>query len=198
MDGCARILGICGAPCTGKTTLASWLMRKLESQSVESELLPELARLLAEQGVAIDKEMREPDYDAFLAAYHERDAGVLSPLAVADRTPVDHCSYLSVNRNMPPDFVARHEKEALAALERYRLLIYLPVQFPMRDDGFRETSRSYQGELDRAIHRMLDKSPVPVVRLEGYRRKRHRDAFSAVREHWPESFGQLQAAGHSG
>ena len=195
MDGSPCILGICGAPCTGKTSLAAWLTRKLNSLSVEHELLPEPARLLAARGVAIDREMGQGDYDAFLGAYAERDASAATGLAIADRTPVDHCSYLAANRNMPPDFVLAHHSAAMAALGRYRLLLYLPVQFPMRDDGFRETSGSYQQALDAAISAMLGETGVPVVTLEGYRRKRQREALAAVREHWPELFLRKMTAG---
>jgi len=165
--GQPRILGICGAPGTGKTTLAGWLTRKLAAAQRNAELLPELARMLTERGVHIDGAMREADYDAFLAAYEERDRSVLAPLAIADRTPVDHCSYLLVNQNIAPEFLQRHQEIALAALLRYRVMLYLPIQFPIKDNGFRETSPEYQRALDTAITGMLERVDVPIIEIRG-------------------------------
>lgn len=193
--GQPRILGICGAPGTGKTTLADWLMRKLATTQHNAELLPELARKLSERGVRIDAAMRESDYDAFLAAYEDRDNAVQAPLAIADRTPVDHCSYLLVNQNIAPDFLARHQATALAALARYRVMLYLPIQFPLKDNGFRETSPDYQRALDSAITGMLARIQVPIVEIRGNKTQRQRQLLSTVRQYWPELFERVSSAG---
>lgn len=190
-----RILGICGAPCTGKTTLAGWLTAELAGRGLACELLPELARLLAERGVRIDGAMRETDYDAFLAAYQERDSAAQAALAVADRTPVDHMSYLAVNRNAAPDLIGRHHEAALEAMRRYRLVLYLPVQFPPRDDSFRETSVTYQRELGRAITAMLPQVVPPVVTIRGGIVEMRRRALAAIRQGWPELPEKVMRAG---
>lgn len=198
VNGPARILGICGAPCTGKTTLALWLHRKLRALDMDCELLPELARLLAAGGVAIDREMHEPDYAAFLAAYGARDTAATAIIAIADRTPIDHCSYLLANRNMAESFVNHHRQVALATMARYRLLVYLPIQFPIQADGFRETSPLYQQELDQAISGLLRQVAAPVVTIRAQRRKRQRLLLAEVRTWWPELFSQPAAAGFAG
>lgn len=190
-----RILGICGAPGTGKTTMASWLHGKLAAAGLNCELLEEPARILAMQGVRIDAAMSTADYNAFLKAYQQRDLGAQAALAIADRTPVDHCSYLEVNRNMPPRFVDRHRRDAQAALAHYRLVFYLPVQFPLRDDGFRVTSVKYQRELDRAIQALLAKAPVRVVEVRGSKNQRKRTLLEEVQQAWPELFSAAAAAG---
>jgi nicotinamide riboside kinase len=188
------IVGICGAPCTGKTTLARWCLRKLQRLGLDCELLEEVARILAKQGVAIDRWMLESDYDAFLAGYLARDGLVSSNIAIADRTPVDHFSYIAVNRNVDSTFSERHQDAALRALECYRLLLYLPIEIPMTDDYFRETSPQYQRDLDREISRMLNQVAVPVVKIRGSRRNRYSTALKAIKQAFPELF-QVLAAG---
>jgi nicotinamide riboside kinase len=193
----ARILGVTGAPCTGKTTLVEWLARKLGESGCDCEQLPEPARILAAHGVLLDTAQREEDYDAFLTAYNKRDAGAIAPLAIADRTPVCHMGYITTNANASRDFVARHRDAAIGALAQYRLLLYLPVQFPMVDDGFRETSLSYQRSLDGAISAMLAEVEVPIVELRGDKRQRRQSALAAIREYWPELHisGSMAASG---
>ncbi|GEM_PF-1859443 len=190
-----RILGICGAPCTGKTTLAGWLTAELSGRGLICELLPELARLLAARGVRIDGEMRDSDYDAFLAAYFKRDSRARATLAVADRTPVDHLSYLAVNRNAAPELFSRHREAALGAMHRYRLVLYLPVQFPPRDDSFRETSPDYQRQLDEAIHALLPQVTPPVVTVCCDIEEMRRGALAAIGQAWPDLPAAAMRAG---
>lgn len=195
----ARILGVTGAPCTGKTTLIEWLAHKLDESGCDCEQLPEPARTLAAHGVLLDTAQQEEDYDAFLTAYNKRDAGATAPLAIADRTPVCHMSYITTNANASQGFVARHRDAALNALAQYRLLLYLPVQFPMVDDGFRETSPDYQRSLDGAINAMLAEIEVPIIELRGDKRQRQQSALAAIREYWPElHIGGRAAAGSAG
>jgi nicotinamide riboside kinase len=195
----ARILGVTGAPCTGKTTLIEWLALQLGESGCDCEQLPEPARMLAARGVQIDGAMREPDYEAFLAAYNERDLAARAPLAIADRTPVCYMSYITTNANVSRDFVAQHKGLALGALARYRLLLYLPVQFPMVDDGFRETSLNYQCSLDSAISAMLKEVEVPIVELRGDKQQRRKAALAAIGEYWPElGIGLRKAASGAG
>lgn len=180
-----NLLGICGAPSTGKTTLARMLHRELSARGVECALLHEPARRLAEQGVRIDAAMRPEDYEAFLGAYLERDAACCV-LGVADRTPVDHFSYLSVNQGLAPDFLQRHHDAALGALARYRLLLYLPPRLKLVDDRFRVTDPAYRDALDTAIRALLREARIPVVSISGPRHARLSAALNAVRDNWPE------------
>ena len=139
--------------------------------------------------------MDTTDYNAFLQAYQQRDKSAQAALAIADRTPVDHCSYLQVNRNMPKRFVDRHRRDALAAMVQYRLVLYLPVQFPLRDDGFRVTSVDYQRELDQAMQAMLGDVKVRVVELRGSKAQRKRTLLEEIQQAWPEFFSAAAAVG---
>lgn len=182
------ILGISGAPCTGKTTLAGWLWRKLRADGLDCELLEEPARELVRRGVRIDQHMSEADYEAFLRAYDDRDRAAGARLAIADRTPVDHCSYLAANRYLDQGFVDHHRRQARGAMARYRLVLYLPVAFPLKEDGFRVTSDRYRLALDSSINAMLAEIDVPVVKVSGSVARRRRELMKIVRESWPELF----------
>lgn len=189
-----NIVGICGAPCTGKTTLALWLAAVFAKRGLVCELLPEPARLLAKRGVKIDAAMQAADYDAFLAAYSERDAHP-APLCIANRTPLDHYCYLAVNRslgvNWQPDaaYLARHRSAALAGMLRYRLLIYLPNSLPLIDDRFRVTNPAYQQALDEALREIVSAADVPLVTLPLAKKQRQEAALAAINAAWPELFG---------
>ena len=195
-----NIAGICGAPCTGKTTLARWLQRALAQRGLRCELLPEPARILARRGVQIDAAMQAADYEAFLAAYGERDAHP-APLCIADRTPLDHYCYLAVNRHLgrhwQPDaaFLARHRAAALAGMARYRLLYYLPNRLPLIDDRFRVTDPAYQQALDGALSEIMHEAKVPLVALPAELPQRKDAALAALLEAWPELQQSASAAG---
>jgi nicotinamide riboside kinase len=182
------LIGICGAPSVGKTTLARKLTARLAQAGAPAHVLPEVARILAERGVAIDQAMGAADYDAFLAGYRERDSAAAG-LAIADRTPVDHYSYLAVNANASPEQLVRHHAAVLADVRRYRLLLYLSIEFPLRPDGFRITDPVYQRSLDEAIRALLGETDVPWVALAGQRGMRLRAAEAAVQAACPEWFG---------
>jgi nicotinamide riboside kinase len=184
------LIGICGAPSVGKTTLAHKLAQRLAAAGAPAHVLPEVARILAQQGVAIDQAMGAADYDAFLAGYRTRDAEARG-LAIADRTPVDHYSYLAANANAAPELLARHQAAVLADVRRYRLLLYLPIEFPLRADGFRITDPDYQRRLDEAILALLREVAVPWQKLSGQRAERQRLAEAAVREACPEWFDAM-------
>lgn len=186
------LLGLSGAPCTGKSTLARALARALGDRGVACALLGEPARELARQGVRIDDAMQLGDYEAFLAAYLQRDAAC-GVLGVADRTPADHYSYLAANQPLPADFLRRHHDAALAALARYRAVLYLPPEIPLVDDNFRTLRADYRGALDLAIRALLAQTAVPVVRVSGTAPQRLALALSTVGAYWPEL--GLRAAG---
>lgn len=175
----AYIIGICGAPSTGKTTLAVALVERLHALGLDALYLEEPARRLARQGVKIDAAMGEEDYDAFLLAYKARDSAA-PQLAVADRTPLDHFSYIAANRNLPRALRERHRRAVHAALQRYALLLYLPVEFELEDDSFRVTCREYQHRLDRAIRRMLGAVRTPHAVLSGAVAERLEQALGAI------------------
>lgn len=189
----AYIAGICGAPCTGKTTLAEWLHAELSANGRACTLLTEPARELAARGVRIDAAMRRADYDAFLAAYLERDAGAGSGvLAIADRTPLDHFCYLAVNRelgrhrSLSAAFVERHRRAALEALAPYRLLLYLPNALGLADDSFRTADPEYQAALDAVLLKLLAEVQLPLVHLPVALPERRQAALNAIAECWPE------------
>jgi nicotinamide riboside kinase len=181
----ANILGLSGAPSTGKSTLARALAQALNAQGIPCALLGEPARELARRGVRIDDAMGLGDYDAFLGAYISRDEACPG-LGVADRTPADHYSYLVANQPLPPEFMRRHHAAALSALERYRVVLYLPPELPLVDDNFRILRPDYRAVLDTAIQALLAESSVPVVTLQGPRPLRLAHALAAVRRYWPE------------
>jgi nicotinamide riboside kinase len=184
MGRTTNIAGICGAPCTGKTTLASALWYELSRQGLRVPLLAEPARRLAAQGVKIDDSMGSNDYARFLKAYRLRDR-VMAPLCIADRTPIDHLSYIEVNQNLPQRVREFHRRQAYAALDRYGLLLYLPVEIPLVADGFRVTSAQYQHQLDAAIRRLLGGVSIPVVAVKGEPEERLRQSLFALGQVWP-------------
>jgi len=187
----ANIIGICGAPCTGKTTLAEALVERLRSLGLDPGYLQEPARLLVALGVKIDSAMGPVDYDAFLRAYTERDRAA-PEIAVADRTPIDHYSYIAANRNLPRRLRDRHRRAVHKAMERYALLLYLPLELELEDDSFRVTSREYQSKLDKAIRMMLGAVKTPHVILGGTVKDRLEQALNAIGAELP---GLLQRQG---
>lgn len=156
-----------GSFSTGKTTLAN-----LFAKEWDYPLLPEVAREVVELGFPLDQSATaETETLIFLKQWH---AEVTHEHFVADRSIYDVLAYA--------DWVMQHEREPrkedhlwavareIAMLDlraRYDHVFYLPVEFPIVLDGLRPNDPSFQGDIDRRIHRLLQSADVTFHPLSG-------------------------------
>lgn len=150
-------IGITGAQGTGKTTLASAL-----SKVLEIPLIKEQARFVAKR-LKINR-MSELKYDPELAATFQLEclhsqlrAENLYSCFVSDRTTIDNAVYwLKWHSHRHESWKNnQYYQMALSNVLNYDLVIYVPPEIHLQDDGFRSVNSFYQAEIDLYIRCFL-------------------------------------------
>lgn len=174
-------IGICGAHGTGKTTLANAL-----KEALQLPLISEQARIAAkEMGITIADVMRDIElarrFQARLFRTQVRLEEEYCYGFVSDRTLADIYGYCMLYGVWPEekekvflDYVAK------TLIGRYDLLVYVPIEFPLQADGFRDTCPTCQRAVDRHIREVLKASEVPYLRVTGNVEQRISQVISAL------------------
>lgn len=134
-------IGIVGSHGTGKTSLAKSL-----SEILNLPLISEIARkydvntedkrelYLVQQHILIDQMLSE--------GYHQHIG------YVSDRTTIDNMVYFMLRTNHSIDELADYVQKAMSNVKNYSHVIYLPIEFELKDDGFRLTDIKFQLDVD--------------------------------------------------
>ena len=173
-------IAFAGTHGAGKTTLARALAEKLDLP-----LITDRARSAAQElGIAHAGELREDRRKAMLFQY----AVLVRQLAeearhpagfVSDRSTLDFLAYWQAY-GLP----ANPAYEKLCLGNRYRLLVYVPAEFPPEEDGFRDPDPAFQREVDRRIRGLLTVVPRPAVLVSGPVEDRLRCISREIEARW--------------
>lgn len=154
-------IGVVGAQGTGKSTLSKAL-----SERMGVPLITEQARIVAqEMGISDLTEFRNnaplEEKVEFQKRVLDRQIEVENSLLhgfVSDRTTIDNAAYWLCWNHALVSHEERLEYLKKAhdhALKSYDFLIYTPIEFEIVDDGFRETNKDYQAEVDFLVVTLL-------------------------------------------
>lgn len=137
-------IAICGSFSTGKTTLAKQLARKLKYK-----LLPEVARMMIEDGFRLDLEVTPAIEMLMVEKQEELEQG---DDWVADRCLIDILAYSMV---LFQDDKFLNEINDRLDQAKYDIIFFIPIEFPIKDDGVRSTDAEFQKKIDRRIREIL-------------------------------------------
>lgn len=151
----------------GKTTLSLELAALLKKQSIDADLVKEVARSCP-LPINQDTSARAQLWILHSQIAREIESEAQAALVVCDRSVVDNYAYL------------HHAEGPHAAAERlvhdwiptYDLLLRVPVRGRLQGDGVRDTDPGFQREVDQTIAKLLDQWKVPHVSLAGLPRNR--------------------------
>jgi nicotinamide riboside kinase len=179
-------IGVVGVHGVGKTTLAKALAEALGLPLVE-----EAARKVVEAWGCDPLGLEAPDrlrFQQAILARHIAEEMLYPGGFVADRTVYDNLAYWywgGLDRLYPRDF-----KWAWLRVwdhPGYDLLLYVPIEFPVKNDGVRYTCENCRNLLDAILREILLRRDY--VTVAGPREERVRRALEAVRER----FGDVAA-----
>ncbi len=158
MVGSKSRIAIVGAAGVGKTTLLNGLFDGSVSSYVK---IDEVVRTLAaERGYNSPYDIPETEVHQFRRQVLDRQI-VLENQAekfIIDRSTLDAWVYFmrwswnSVTVEFSEEFYQAAYKQAL----NYDLLVYIPIMFPVEDDGFRWSNAVYQTQIDRLLKSVIN------------------------------------------
>ncbi len=185
--GATMRIGILGAHGVGKTTLAEALAKELGYP-----LIPEIAReVMVEIGVASPRELKgKPgkgkDFQMKCLGRQIEEEKKHENF-ISDRTTIDNAAYWMkwhAHENPSPVNMGYYAL-AWANAKKYDLLVYVPPEFPLADDGVRSINKAYQREMDFLIKTILRSWGKNYITVEGTLEERVAQVVREVKEIQP-------------
>jgi nicotinamide riboside kinase len=155
-------VGVTGAHGTGKTTLVC-----VVAEAINKPFIREVAR---ECPLPINEAATYETQKWILRHQIMKEMEHLGEWVLTDRTSLDNLAYLYYLENIGrvnDQQLADYENIALPWGETYDMLFYVPIEFPLVDDGVRATSPRYQKDIDENIKMILDGEGYEYVTLKG-------------------------------
>lgn len=142
----------------GKTTLANDL-----SKALGHTLLPEAARVLIAEGYLMDKRVSIDTEKQLLL--RQTSIEMMQGSWIADRCIIDILAYTMV---LFPNHENFHKeiREELQKAE-YDVILYIPPEFSIEDDGVRSTDTKFREKVNREIVKILRKENIPYHKITG-------------------------------
>jgi len=175
---------VSGAHGVGKTTLCFDLQSALEAQKERPPsvcVLTDVARTLRTEGIRINRETEDSQYALFfekhvcnLLADHSAD------YIIYDRTVLDSIAYAAVNGNLHEHWIRFMKSLSSLIMKKIDLYFFVPIEFPLRGDGIRDTEIEYQRHLDQALAEFVRQCRPEFQLITGTRSERLRLALDLI------------------
>jgi nicotinamide riboside kinase len=141
-------IAIVGSMGVGKTTFANQL-----AEVTGYKLLPEIARMLAERGIKVDKRVTvETEKQIFKL---QLEAEATEGDWIADRCLIDLLAYVVELFPDDADLIADILEKVNEA--KYDLILYIPPEFTVANDKLRTTDPVFRWKIDKRIKAILRK-----------------------------------------
>ena len=174
-------IAVSGAHGVGKTTLCNDLAKALREGDKSAEVVTNVGRHLHAAGIPVNKGTKEEQYPLFLEKHLVNLlAEYGSEFVIYDRTMVDTIAYGVANGNLDPRWISFLLKAAPQFLNAIDAYFYIPIEFPIEDDGLRATEIDYQLQVDRAVVDILKQCRPNMIRLGGSREERVAQAMRNI------------------
>jgi nicotinamide riboside kinase len=151
-----------GAQGVGKTTLV-----KEVSSSIWIKILPEVARQMIEEGYSLDSGATE-EFERIML--QRQILLELEESFIADRGIIDilaYCMVLFEGNEKLLNYI-----NYWLAKAHYDIVFYIPIEFPIENDGLRSTDIEFQKNIDKAIKHILNSGIFNYHTITGSKEKR--------------------------
>ena len=143
-----------GAQGTGKTTL----IRRLSELHPDYAVVPEIARQLAKEGYTINERATDKDQDAIfnrLKTELSKKDDMFSDRGLIDVIAYDY--YLMNQGRLSEDTLNKHIVEFIDFMEENDDVVYIfvPIEFPVEEDGVRSTDEDFRTQIESSIAEIL-------------------------------------------
>ncbi|PIU42974.1 MAG: hypothetical protein CO034_00565 [Parcubacteria group bacterium CG_4_9_14_0_2_um_filter_35_11] len=166
-------IAIVGSHSVGKTTLAKHLAQRLNCNYI-----PDIVREEAvKKGFTIN-ENTPPEVQLWLVARQWELETVTPESWVADKSLFDYVVYGDLV--LKDEDVKKVIRKIVQRVVRYDFVFYLPIEFPMEEDGIRSIDPEFQKEIDRRFRKCLDEFNIKYIVLSGSIEERVKQALDHI------------------
>lgn len=164
-----------GSHGTGKTTLAKALAKRLNFTYIQDVVREEAVK----KGFIIN-ENTPPEVQLWLLM-RQWELETTTPGGwVADKSLFDYLVY--GNLVLKDEAVKRVIRKIVQRNAKYDFVFYLPIEFPMEEDGIRSIDPKFRGEIDHLFRKCLDEFGVKYIVLSGSVEERIEQALAHIRK----------------
>jgi nicotinamide riboside kinase len=168
-------IAIVGSHGVGKTTLSSKL-----SKILNLPLIPDVAVEAYRKGFTIS-ENTPPEIQFWMFAKHLEYERGLGENWIADKCLIDYSVYADVL--FTDTRVTGLLAEMTSRNAYYDFVFYLPIEFPIEDDGVRSLDVNFQKNVDDRYKQVLDQWNVSYITLTGSIENRVKQAANHIIDH---------------
>lgn len=186
----AARIAVVGTHGVGKTTLAQAFVQRLAGENISCELAPEMPRLIC--NLANDNSFfRQGNnnvlkqilliYSQAQIEFQKSQGG--ADIILCDRSIIDHWAYTKYffAKALKKNGVLHLYEHFISEFCRtYRKLFYIPIEFPLTDDGVREGDQGFQKDIDEIIFDLLNNYSLPYSVVRGSVQERCQNIFESV------------------
>jgi len=153
-------IAVMGSHGTGKTTLAKALAEKLGFTYIYDLTREEAVK----KGFTIN-EQTPPEVQLWLLIRQWELEATTRGGWVADKSSFDYLVYGDLI--LKDEIVKKIIRWFVQRNARYDFVFYLPIEFPMEEDGLRSVDPKFREEIDHLLRTCLDEFSVPYIILSG-------------------------------
>lgn len=183
-------IALVGAHGTGKTTLSRVLSEHLQDLGLKVMSLPEVPRLLCSEAgdpVFFRRGNNSPLRQSLILLGHaiyellslKSDVDVV----ISDRALLDHWAYtvyLFSEELREAGVFDLYESLVVTHCQAYDAIVFIPIEFPVVDDGTREDDAAFQSGIQSTIHRLLESRELTHTTIKGSVEERLKAAASLI------------------
>lgn len=165
-------IALSGAHGVGKTTLGQGLYKYYRTRC-SVFLNAGIARKIIAQGYSLGVNATMDSYVEYMIEHLSALSRANEyELYISDRSILDAYAYALVNSQNGNSLITPRQLELLRLVweleqKEYDLYLYLPVQFPLKQDGVRPVGREYQEQVSHMIFELLRQYHLTYLNLEG-------------------------------
>lgn len=166
---------IMGSHSTGKTTLAKALAKKLNFRYIHDVVREEAVK----KGFTIN-ENTPPEVQLWLLL-RQWELETTTPEGwVADKSQFDYLVYGDLI--LKDEIAKKTMRWFVQRNARYDFVFYLPIEFPMENDGIRSVDPAFRENIDRLFRNCLDEFGIKYIVLSGSIEERIKQALNHIKK----------------
>lgn len=174
-------IAITGAHSVGKTTLINQIVEHFSKKNVVFDLIPDASRIAYKLGFATNEETTI-DSEMWIFSKHIEMEMTSGDNYITDKCFVDLLAYAEFIFEKNKNFLEILRDIAAKRARKYDLILYIPVEIPLENDGVRSMDPGFRDAVDEKINIILKDFKLESKTIKGNRDERIEKAIKLIEE----------------